>query len=197
LGKIPYFKQGETKMKSTLRPTLLAACLVVCSAPLLLGQTPVTVYPNPIQFGTAPLNSASYPLYVYVENATTTAVDITGISISGTYSGDFTVTSPAWVGTIPGGSYCEMIMTFTPSVMGAVSAKLLISVSGVTSPETFTLEGTGGNPIPVITSISPDNIYENSPTMRTARRQRARSRAQVFFPRRQRLCSLTPTPLRL
>jgi hypothetical protein len=151
-------------MKSTLRPTLLAACLVVCSALPLLAQTPVTVYPNPIQFGTAPLNSPSYALYVYVENATSTAVDVTGISISGTYSSDFTIISPVCVGTIPGNSYCEMTMTFTPSVMGAVSANLLISVSGVTSPETFALDGTGGNPIPVITSISPDNIYENSPT---------------------------------
>jgi hypothetical protein len=151
-------------MKAPLRRTLLAACLVLCSAPILLAATPITVYPNPIQFGTVPLNSPSYALYVYVENATSTAVNITGITISGTYAGDFTIVTPACVGTIPANSYCQMDMTFTPSAMGAISANLLIAVSGVTSPETFTLEGTGGNPIPTITSISPDNIYANSPT---------------------------------
>lgn len=151
-------------MKATLRLPLLAACLVLWSVPLLLAQTPVTVYPNPIQFGTVPLNSPSYALYIYVENPTSTAVNITGITISGTYAGDFAIVTPACVGTIPANSYCQMDMTFTPSAMGAISANLLIAVSGVTSPETFTLEGTGGNPIPTITSISPDNIYENSPT---------------------------------
>lgn len=151
-------------MKAILRPTLLATCLVLCSAPVLLAQTPITVYPNPVQFGTVPLNSPSSPLYVYVENSTASAVNITGITISGTYSSDFTLITPACVGTIPGNSYCEMTMTFTPSAMGSISANLLISVSGLTSSESFTLEGTGGNPIPTITSISPDDIYQNSAT---------------------------------
>jgi trimeric autotransporter adhesin len=151
-------------MKASLRLALISASLILCSALPLLAQAPITVYPNPIQFGTVALNSTSYSVYVYVENSTSTAVNITSITISGTNSSDFTITSPACVGTIPGDSYCEMTMTFTPSAMGSLSANLLISVSGVTSPESFTLEGAGGNPIPSVTSISPDSIYENSPT---------------------------------
>lgn len=143
---------------------LMAACLVLGSALPTLAQVPITVYPNPIQFGTVALKSPGYPLYVYVENATANGVDVTGISISGTDSGDFSISGPACVGTIAADSYCEMYMTFTPAAMGSRSANLLVSVSGLSSPESFALEGTGGNPVPVITSISPDNIYENGPT---------------------------------
>lgn len=141
-----------------------STCLVLLSVLPTLAQVRITVYPNPIQFGTVPLNSPSYPLYVYVENTTTSAADVTGISISGTDSGDFSISGPACVGAIAANSYCQMYMTFTPAAMGARAAYLLISVSGVSSAESFALEGTGGNPIPVISSISPDNIYENNPT---------------------------------
>lgn len=151
-------------MKATLRLVMLGFCLGLCSALPLPAQSSITVYPNPIQFGTVPLDSPSYSVYVYVENVTPSADDVTAISISGTDSADFTITSAACVGTIPADSYCEMTMVFTPSAMGSRSANLLISVSGVSSPESFVLEGTGGNPIPLITSISPANIYEASPT---------------------------------
>src|SRR4029077_17994715 len=59
---------------------------------------------------------------------------------------------------------CQMGMTFTPSAMGNLSANLLITVTGVSAAISIPLQGTGGNPIPNITSLSPPAIYLNSPT---------------------------------
>lgn len=151
-------------MRPTLRLMLFALSLILISVLPLAAQTPISVYPSPVQFGTVPLNSPSYSAYVYVENTTTSPVNITAIAISGTDSADFTITTPVCVGTIPASGYCVMNMTFTPSAMGSRSANLLISVSGLSSPESFPLLGTGGNPIPAVTSISPANIYAGSPT---------------------------------
>jgi len=128
------------------------------------AQVPIVVDPNQIQFGVVALNSTTYPLSVFLSNTTATAVDITGITISGNDKSDFAFSSPACVGTIPPNSYCEMSITFTPSAMGARSATLLIAVTGVSSPLSLALEGTGGNPIPAITSLSPANVYIGSPT---------------------------------
>lgn len=57
-------------MKATLRLVMLGFCLVLGSALPLPAQSSITVYPNPIQFGTVPLDSPSYSVYVYVENVT-------------------------------------------------------------------------------------------------------------------------------
>src|SRR5690242_14948117 len=56
------------------------------------------------------------------------------------------------------------VHAFTPSAMGSISANLVVTVSGVTTPITIPLLGTGGNPIPNITSISPLSVYVNTPT---------------------------------
>jgi hypothetical protein len=55
-------------------------------------------------------------------------------------------------------------MIFTPSAMGNIAATLAITETGVKSPINIALEGTAGNPIPFVTSVSPPTIYVNSPT---------------------------------
>lgn len=141
----------------------VACSVLACS--LAHAQTPLSVYPNPIQFGTVALNSPSSPIYVYLSNTTATVIDITGITISGTNSNDFSLTSNPCVGGIPGNSYCTTTMVFTPSAMGARSASLVININGVATPTSVPLSGTGGNPVPVVTSISPANLYVGSSTV--------------------------------
>jgi hypothetical protein len=149
-------------MSSLLRGTVVVACMVL-SWSLAQAQNPIAVYPNPIQFGTVALNSPSQ-LNIYVDNTTVNLVNVTSITISGTNSGDFVISSSPCVGAIPGNGYCVMTMTFTPSAMSARSASLSIAVSGGSSPLNVSLQGAGGNPFPMITSMSPPNIYANSPT---------------------------------
>ena len=150
-------------MIRVFRVALVACSVLACS--LAHAQTPLSVYPNPIQFGTIALNSPSSPIYVYLSNTTATAIDITGITISGTNSNDFALTSNPCVGGIPGNSYCTTTMVFTPSAMGVRSASLAININGVATPTSVPLSGTGGNPVPVVTSISPANLYVGSSTV--------------------------------
>ena len=146
-------------MRKKLRAAVVLAGLVLTWS---LAQAQVlAVYPNPVQFGTVPLNSPSYSIAVFLSNINAGAIDVTGITISGTNSHDFTF-AQACIGTIPVNNSCEMFVTFTPSAMGARSANLLITVTGVTSAISVPLAGTGGNPIPAVTSLSPASIYLGS-----------------------------------
>jgi len=137
---------------------------LLLSGTLALAATPVTVFPNPIQFGTIPLNSASSPLAIFFSNSSSTAVTISGITISGTNSANFAFDSISCVGIISADQICEMYLTFTPSAMKSFTASLVIAETGVTTAITIPMEGFGGNPIPNITSVSPPAVYVNSPT---------------------------------
>jgi hypothetical protein len=53
-------------MNRKLRVALLSSCLAF-TASVALAATAVTIYPNPIQFGTVALNSSSQPAYVFAE----------------------------------------------------------------------------------------------------------------------------------
>jgi trimeric autotransporter adhesin len=148
-------------MNRKLCITLVCACITLVGS---FARAAVTVFPNPVQFGTVPLNSTSSPGYISLTNSTATAVTISSITISGASSANFAFGSWTCVGTISGNQSCQMYMTFTPSAMGNISATLVIAVTGVTTPINIPLQGTGGNPIPNVTSLTPETLYVNSPT---------------------------------
>ncbi len=150
-------------MKLKLRIALLCACLALTGS-LAAAAVAVTVYPNPIQFGTVPLNSTSQPLYVFVSNTSVNAVTVSNMAISGTNSTSFAFDGSPCIGTISGNQTCEMLMTLTPAAMGSLAATLVITETGLTSPINIPLQGTGGNSIPNVTSLSPPTVYVNSPT---------------------------------
>jgi hypothetical protein len=153
-------------MNKKSRATLTFACLLLIGTLAVAAAVPVTIYPNPIQFGTVPANSASSPVIVFVSNPSTTSVSVSNITITGTNSANFAFDGFACVGTISGDQSCQMYMTFTPSAMGNSTASLVIAETGVTSSINIPLQGTGGNPIPNVTSLSPPTVYLNSPTTR-------------------------------
>jgi hypothetical protein len=150
-------------MYRKLRVALQFTCLVLTGT-LAGASTAVTVYPNPIQFATVALNSTSQPTYVFVSNTSVSAVTISNMTISGTGSSSFAFYGFPCVGTISGEQTCEMFMTFTPAAMGNVAATLVITEAGVANPINIPLQGTGGNPIPIVTSLSPPTVYVDSPT---------------------------------
>lgn len=147
-------------MNRTLCVTLVSLCLALTGS---LARAAVTVYPNPVQFGAVALNTTGSQ-YISVSNSTANAVTISSMAISGTNSANFAFGPWTCTGTISGYQSCQMYMTFTPSVMGNISATLVITVAGVTTPVNIPLQGTGGNPIPSVTSLSPQTVYVKSPT---------------------------------
>ena len=142
-------------------PAVTICLLLTCA--LAQAVVPISVYPNPVQFGTVALNSASYPQYVFVSNVATSSVTISAISISGADGGDYAFYGQPCVFTISPGQTCQMQMTFTPSAMGDRPASLVIAIQGLTTPVTIPLDGAGGNPIPVLTSFSPPSAYVGGP----------------------------------
>ena len=148
-------------MIGKLRLCFAGLLLVLASSLAQAAFVPINVYPNPAEFGTVAENSSG-GLILYISNVSANSVVVTGMSISGTNSGDFAFTGPNCVGTLSIGGTCQMSMLFTPSAMGSRSANLLISVQGLSQQVTVSLNGTGGIPLPTITSLSPPSAYVNS-----------------------------------
>jgi trimeric autotransporter adhesin len=148
-------------MTKPLRIAVVFASIVF-SCSLAQAQSPLAVYPNPIQFGIVALNSPSFPVNIYLSNTSAAVVNISSITISGTNSHDFAVTGGSCIEPLPPSGFCETQLTFTPSAMGARSASLVVAVTGVSTPISVPLSGTGGNPIPTITSLSPATLYVGS-----------------------------------
>lgn len=148
-------------MNRKLRAGFVCACLVLTET-LAFAAVPISVFPNPVQFGTIPQNSTSNYVSVFVTNTTINPVVISNMTITGANSAEFAF--PLWtcVGTISANQSCQMYMTFTPQTMGSITATLSITITGVTGAVNIPLQGTGGNPIPVVTSLSPPSVYVNS-----------------------------------
>jgi trimeric autotransporter adhesin len=146
-------------------------CLFAVSVWLFVGLSfahasinPINVYPDPIQFGTVAENQ-TYPLVVYVTNSIADSVTITGMNISGAGRSAFGFSGPNCVGVLPGGQTCQMVIAFSPTTMASYTANFVIDVQGVSQKVSVPLEGTGGNPLPTITSLSPQTAYVNSPSL--------------------------------
>jgi trimeric autotransporter adhesin len=116
-----------------------------------------------VNFGIVDENSISSPFTLYFSNTTAGSVQITAITIAGANNADFAFYGGNCVGTIVSGGTCQAALTFTPSAIGARNATLKISVAGATNTINVPLMGTGGNPLPNITSISPPSLYAGSP----------------------------------
>ena len=150
-------------MKKGTCVAVMTICFVLIAGLSQAVGASVAVSPSPVQFGTVPENSIGYPTLVSVINLTASAVTITGMTVAGTNSGDFAFYGPNCVGTIVANGSCTMYMEFTPLGIGAQSGSLQITVSGQTAAVSAPLLGTGGNPIPTISTISPPTVYEDSP----------------------------------
>lgn len=148
-------------MIRTLRRMLTPLFLLLTASFAHAAFVPISVYPNPAQFGTVAEYSSSY-LTLYVSNVTANSVIITAMSISGSGSTDFAFYGNNCVGTLGANQTCSMNMVFTPLAIGALNANLLISVQGLAQPVTISLDGTGGTPLPTLTSMSPTSAYLNS-----------------------------------
>lgn len=150
-------------MSTTLRLAVICFCLVLACT--LASAEPIVIYPNPVVFGTVDLSQTGNPVIVFVSNTSSSSVTISGMTITGTNSADFAFDGYNCVGTISASQTCNMYMIFTPSAIGARSAQLTIAVIG-SGTISIPLDGTGGNPLPTITSISPPTGYVGSASVK-------------------------------
>ncbi len=96
-----------------------------------------------------------------ISNTGNSAMTLTGYSIFGSGSGDFSVspTSTTCLLTpgsiLPAGQSCFIGITFTPTASGARSATLRLATNTIAGFNDTTLIGTGTLPIPVIAITSP------------------------------------------
>ncbi len=146
-------------MSSHLR--LLVLGLLLSLAPSLAhGIVPLSIYPNPVQFGTVAQNSTS-SFGVYLTNVTANPVVITSMTTTGVSKADFGVDYSFCTTLLPNQN-CTITVTFTPLGSGSLNANLQITVQGLTQKINLSLQGTGGSPLPTITSLSPSTVYVNS-----------------------------------
>ena len=150
-------------MTHKIRLAAFAVCLFSCWSVASAVQAPISVFPNPVQFGIVPINLLAGPLAVFVSNSSGNSINVTGTTISGANSSDFAFYGPTCVGVIPSGQTCQMSMTFTPSAMGNRAASLVVVFKGPGSPLPIPLQGFGGNPLPTLTSLSPPSAYVGNP----------------------------------
>lgn len=106
------------------------------------GINPVTFNPTSLNFGTVAVGSSSSPMNTTLMNRQKIALNITGISIAGLNSADFSQTNNCPSSVAAGGS-CTITVTFTPHATGTRSANVKVTDDASTSPQSVRLGGTG------------------------------------------------------
>ncbi len=92
----------------------------------------IAVNPSGLNFATQSLNTTSQPLTVTITNGQN-ALNITGITLSGANTADFTPTQNC-VESMAAGAQCTISVTFTPPAAGVRQASLTITNSGIANP---------------------------------------------------------------
>jgi hypothetical protein len=108
----------------------------------VLLQAPEAGVPSSLAFGSQNLGSAK-TLPLTITNTGTGALRITGASVSGTNSADFTAALNTCSSPVNPGSNCSLNVTFTPSLVGAESATLTVTDNAGSGTQTVSLTGTG------------------------------------------------------
>jgi len=116
-------------------------------SPLALSFTSQTVY------------TTSSALTLTVTNMGVNKLTISSVAIGGTDPSDFAKTDADYCtgANLSTNGTCTVGVTFAPSAAGSRSASLLFTDSASGSPQSVGLTGTGLNPVPDISSLSPSS----------------------------------------
>lgn len=106
------------------------------------GVPIASLNPSPLNFGTVAL-STSKVLISTLTNTGGAALTISGKSISGTNSGDYSETDNCGP-TVAVGASCAFTVTFTPKAAGTRTANVTITDNATGSPHQLPLTGVGG-----------------------------------------------------
>lgn len=111
-----------------------------------MGSVPVPavrLFPSTVVFAAQALGTTSPAQTVTLTNTGTLSLTITGITITGADSGDFSETNTC-PGSLAAGGSCTASVTFRPANAGALTASLTVADNAVGSPQNAVLTGTGG-----------------------------------------------------
>jgi hypothetical protein len=117
----------------------------------------VGLSPTSLGFGNEPVGVASSAQTITLTNKGNASLTISGFSVTGTNSADFTANTSACPATLAAAASCNISVTFNPSGVGSRTATLSIADNAPNTPQTVALSGSGINPGPAIT-INPSSL---------------------------------------
>ncbi len=142
-------------------PSASVTCRGVKPDILIDGTDPNVTAPPPITLATTDVGSTSAAAIVVVRNAnfaTTSTLRVTGVTITGTNSGDFSVTPTGPFNVARNGTR-NLSVTFSPSARGTRTATLTINSDDQETPSvTIALSGTGQQQDILLVQPSPPSI---------------------------------------
>jgi hypothetical protein len=109
--------------------------------------------PGSLTFADQTVGTPSPVSVITLNNTGTAALIISGVSIAGTNTGDFSQTNTCG-GSVGAGGSCTINVTFTPAAGGIRSASVSITDSATGSPQSIPLTGTGVAPSAVLSPAS-------------------------------------------
>ena len=124
---------------------------------------PVTLSSYSLAFGSTITGTWSASQTVIVTNTGTAALTIASIAVTGTNASQFDMANSCGT-SLAVAATCTIHGHFQPTALGAMTAKVVITDSAATSPQTLALTGTG---IPVPVTLSPTSVAFGSVTENT------------------------------
>ena len=119
------------------------------------GTAPVDgLSPTSLAFGNQSVGTTSTAQTVTLSNTGNAALSITSLALTGTNASDFAQTNTCG-SSVAAGANCTISVTFTPAASGSRTASVSITDNASGSPQSVNLTGTGSNPQPSLTSLSP------------------------------------------
>jgi hypothetical protein len=98
--------------------------------------------PSLANFGNAAVGSMNGPQTITVTNTGTSTLAISGITLAGAQSGDFSQTNTCGT-SLAAKASCTVSITFTPSALGVRTATIQIADNAFNSPQIINVTGTG------------------------------------------------------
>ena len=135
---------------------------------MLLLQSAVAVSPMVVDFGSIASGATSDPMTVTVTNGTPVTVNIESITIVESGSTiDFAKGTSTCGATLAPAASCTVLVTFTPTAAGALSASIQVNDDAPGSPQSATLSGTGTNApvvtfLPAVLTFAPQTVATTS-----------------------------------
>ena len=115
----------------------------------------LTPFPARLNFSPQAVGTRSAPAAVLLSNTGNASLNLTGITVTGTDSSDFSQANNCGA-SLPVGGSCNVNVTFAPSARGTRTAMIAISDTGPGSPQTVNLVGAG---------LAPDFQITTSPLL--------------------------------
>lgn len=125
----------------------------------------VGLSPATLTFAAQSVNVASAAQTVTLTNTGTVTLNITGLTLTGAQSGDFARSGTCTTSTMlaPAGT-CTLVLTFTPTAVGARAATLNV-ISNASGSPSVALAGTGAAPPAPIVQLTPPSATYGTVTV--------------------------------